>query len=308
MLVCSVSLSRRRAAIAAGVVEAAAALDAPGTGNVVFATLVDDPASVGDHVDAFLGQIMLEAANATATVSAGSAYAAAVAEAASAAATTDAGRAFAANIAETLTANDAPDATATAGFAATTFDAASVTNVTLSNGNLTATHSNTTTNSGARSTSAKTSGKYYFEVTVTTTHGTADCMGILTTAGTYTNLVTNGTNCMVSYKAAGNIFSNNVSSGKSLGVIASGDVIGVAVDLTARKGWLCKNAGNWNGDATHDPATGAGGVTLPATVAFAPVVGFGGGSTSTNDAMTANFGATTFTRLVPSGFTAGWPA
>src|SRR5580765_1046228 len=71
MLVCSVSQRGRRAAIAADVAEAAAALDAPGTGNVVFATLVDDPASVGEIVDAYLGEIMLEAASASVIVDAG---------------------------------------------------------------------------------------------------------------------------------------------------------------------------------------------------------------------------------------------
>ena len=82
MLVCSVSQLARRASIAADLAEAAAALDLPGTGNVVFATLVDDPASVGDHVDAFLGQIMVEAASAAATVNAGLVYATRVDEAA----------------------------------------------------------------------------------------------------------------------------------------------------------------------------------------------------------------------------------
>jgi hypothetical protein len=81
MLVCSVSQQQRRAAIAADLAEVATAQDSPGTGNVVFATLVDDPASVGDHVDAYLGQIMREVANAAATVNAGLTYAAAVVEA-----------------------------------------------------------------------------------------------------------------------------------------------------------------------------------------------------------------------------------
>jgi hypothetical protein len=111
MLVCNVSLLNRRATILAGIVEATQALDAPGTGNVVFATLVDDPASVREIVDAYLGEIMKEAASATATVSAGVVYrvnideaataldasrlpmiwSAAVAEAASAAASQDTG-------------------------------------------------------------------------------------------------------------------------------------------------------------------------------------------------------------------------
>jgi hypothetical protein len=82
MLVCSVSQLARRAAITAGIVEAAAAADAPGTGNVVFATLVDDPASVREFVDAYLGQIMLEAASASSAVNAGLVYAVRVDEAA----------------------------------------------------------------------------------------------------------------------------------------------------------------------------------------------------------------------------------
>jgi hypothetical protein len=85
MLVCSVSQLQRRAAVAADIAEAATAADSPGTGNVVFATLVDDPAAVGDRVDAYLGEIMRETASAAATVNAGLAYAAAIAEAVTAA-------------------------------------------------------------------------------------------------------------------------------------------------------------------------------------------------------------------------------
>jgi len=81
MLVCNVSQLARRAVVAASLTEAAAALDAPGTGNVVFATLVDDPASVRDFVDAYFGSIMTETASATATVNAGLTYAARVDEA-----------------------------------------------------------------------------------------------------------------------------------------------------------------------------------------------------------------------------------
>jgi hypothetical protein len=81
MLVCNVSLRPPRSAIAADVAEITTAVDALATGNVVFATLVDDPASVGEIVDAYLGEIMLEAASASDTLTAGSAYVAAVDEA-----------------------------------------------------------------------------------------------------------------------------------------------------------------------------------------------------------------------------------
>jgi len=115
MLVCSVSQLRRRAAIPAGVVEAAAAADATATGNVVFATLVDDPASVGEHVDAFLGQIMLEAASAASTVTAGLAYAVSIVEAVTATDVSSAAAQRSATLAETVVADSVQDATKTTG-------------------------------------------------------------------------------------------------------------------------------------------------------------------------------------------------
>lgn len=85
MLVCNVSLRPSRTGIGAEIVEAVTATDATATGFVVFATLVDDPASVGDIVDAYLGEIMFEAASASDSISAGSIFAAAVDEAVTAA-------------------------------------------------------------------------------------------------------------------------------------------------------------------------------------------------------------------------------
>jgi hypothetical protein len=80
MLVCNVSLRAPRRAIAAGVIEAATAVDASATGNIVFATLVDDPANVTDTVNAYLGEIMHEATSAADVVSAGSVATAAIDE------------------------------------------------------------------------------------------------------------------------------------------------------------------------------------------------------------------------------------
>jgi len=90
MLVCNVSLRPRRGAIPADIAETAVALDAPATGNIVFATLVDDPASVGDILDAYLGEIMAEAASAADALSAGSDYTDAINEAVTAVDTQDA--------------------------------------------------------------------------------------------------------------------------------------------------------------------------------------------------------------------------
>lgn len=117
MLVCNVSQLRRRAAIQAGIVETAAALDAPGTGNVIFATLVDDPASVGEHVDAFLGQIMVEAASASTVLNAGLIYKVGIVEALTAADQASATTIGIVNgtVVESATATDTPDASATSG-------------------------------------------------------------------------------------------------------------------------------------------------------------------------------------------------
>jgi hypothetical protein len=87
MLVCNVSLRPARAAIAASLAEAATAADATATGNVVFATLVDDPANVRDVVDAYLGEIMVEAASAADAIDAGLVYVTAIDEATTASAT-----------------------------------------------------------------------------------------------------------------------------------------------------------------------------------------------------------------------------
>jgi hypothetical protein len=89
MLVCNVSMRPRRKPIAALLVEFAEAADSLGSGNVVFATLVDDPASVDDIVDAYLGEIMVEATSAGDSFDVGLAYVAAVDEPVTAAATVD---------------------------------------------------------------------------------------------------------------------------------------------------------------------------------------------------------------------------
>jgi hypothetical protein len=188
-----------------------------------------------------------------------------------------------------------------------TFDPATVSagDVTLSNGNLTVTHVTGTANVGVRGISAN--GKYYFEITHVA--GIAgDAIGLVTTTGTYGNVLA-GTNCTVVFTTSGNISSNNGASGKNIGTLTpSSTVMGLAVDLTARKAWFRKGAaGNWNGLAigSENPATGLGGVTVAPTVSFMPVVAFG--ASSGGDVYTANFGASAFTGAVPAGFN-NWPA
>ena len=283
MLACNISLRPPRRAIAAGLVEATTAADAIASGNVVFATLVDDPASVADRVDAYLGEIMLEAA--------------------SAADSFDAGRIFADAINEAVTADAAPDATITPAPSFTTWNPADKLAVTLTNSDLTAT-TTATTNNGVRAVRGNSSGKYYFELTATTWTTTNDQVGLATsTAAFNTNSATTG---KATVNGGGGIFVNGTNTGTALGTISSGTVVGIAVDLSANLIWFrIAPAGNWNAGGTANPATGVGGISISAIAGTSLYPTFGGGTANTQVG-TANFGASAFTGAVPSGFAAGW--
>jgi hypothetical protein len=184
------------------------------------------------------------------------------------------------------------------------FNPATVSNTSLSNGNLTATHSNTSAG-GARVAATLTAGKYYFEMTLNVGSGGQDAFGLMLSSDNYLNFLTNG---VAVQRATGNIYSNGIT-GKTLGAFANGNILGAAIDLTGRLAWFRKGAaGIWNNDGTANPATGIGGVTVVPTVAFGPGVCFSGAGTAANDAYTANFGASAFSGAVPSGYAAGWPA
>ena len=177
--------------------------------------------------------------------------------------------------------------------------------ITRTNGNLTVTESSGNSDTGARSTANKTTGKYYMEFTFGVTTANNSCVGILASTATYANLVSNSLDCTTAL-VSGSMFSSDLLMSGSLGASVAGNVISAAIDLTARKAWFRKNGGLWNGTAGHDPATGALGFTIEAALSFAPAVGFG--LFASNNSITGNFGATAFAYAVPSGFTAGWPA
>lgn len=193
------------------------------------------------------------------------------------------------------------------------FDPATVTAVTLSGSNLVATNTGTTSlDQGAKvaSASGKTSGKYYFETKMTSAgalSGTSMSSGIATTAATYTGLGTNGAAGAVCYWIGGAIYATG-NAGVGLGGRASGETLGIAVDLDNRKIWFrVAPSGNWNGLAigSQNPVGAVGGAIIPAGT-IVPVVTFGGSGGIAGTVNTANFGATAFIGAVPSGFTSGW--
>lgn len=193
----------------------------------------------------------------------------------------------------------------------TTFDPGSVSNATLSGGDLTVSHDNTSTG-GVNSSEQKDSGKYYFEITVTTIVGNQSCVGVMIAAGTYSNFATGGADGSMVLKggAGGVIWANGLFTGYALGTLVDGEVIGVAVDLDNEMIWFRKSpSGNWNGDGSADPASNVNGVDISPYFAttLSPTIAFAGAGTDATEVFTANFGDTGFSGTAPAGFTSGWP-
>lgn len=135
-------------------------------------------------------------------------------------------------------------------------------NVTLSNGNRTAAY-----NGGVGaflSTDAKTSGKWYFEVTVDTavTGGGAFGIGITTAAGS-SDALTMPINGGIAFNAYGAVYysdtgvcksntsgSGNPTTSTTVAGYTAGDVIGVEIDLDGGHARYRKNGGSWTADIT----------------------------------------------------------
>lgn len=187
----------------------------------------------------------------------------------------------------------------------TTFDPANLSGVTLTGSNLIATCS--VGNGSVRGADGLASGLYYFEQTYTTKVGNVNvglCNGdvLLPSEGS------TGINA-VYVLSSGTIGISGATSGSTLGALATGAIIGIAVNLNTALIWFrIAPSGNWNGSASANPATGVGGVSFasifPAFQTMYPIAGFG----TVNDKVTANFGASAFSGTVPSGFTSGWTA
>lgn len=175
-------------------------------------------------------------------------------------------------------------------------------NQTFSNGNLTTTlGSNTFYSNVLGSGAGHSSGKYYYELTITTVNRDGQTVGI-------GNLVTNLTSSWVGTSdnnsigvkfQNGSVLADNISL-TTVATVAQGNTLSVAVDLGAKLIWFRTNAGNWNNNGTADPATGTGGISFSGLNSgpYVPAIGL----EIANDQYTVNFGATTYSQSVPSGF------
>lgn len=165
-------------------------------------------------------------------------------------------------------------------------------NITLSNGDLTASVS-TAVWASARATMSKASGKWYWEVTIDA--GTANFYIGIATSATPVDYRVGEDAYSYGYQHSGLKWHNN-SSASYGSTYGAGDVIGVALDLDNGKIWWSKN-GVWQ--ASGDPAAGTNEAYSGLSGAFFPAVSLRKDSLITN---TANFGASAFAYPAPSEF------
>jgi len=177
--------------------------------------------------------------------------------------------------------------------------------LTYSNANLTAAHGSGTSSSGgvykALSSMASSSGKFYAEFVLNSFYSNG-AAGADMAVGVTSDL--NAGNLLVSpvgysyYADGGSKFNNG--SGSAYGSSwTSGDVIGIALDVTNGKVWFAKN-NTWQ--AGGDPAAGTNAAFTGLSGAFAFAFANSTGSSAFVQNFTINFGQQPFTYTPPTGF------
>lgn len=150
-----------------------------------------------------------------------------------------------------------------------------------------------------RATQVRAAGKWYFEILFPVIAGSDAGGGFAGPGGTLATMIDIGTG-FIQYRS-GNVYFNNAVQ-FSNGVMSGGGVLKCAYDGTARLAWLKFESGNWNNNATFDPATGVGGKDVSALdgSGFYPLVG----SNNSADTAIGRFKAADFTGSALSGYTA----
>jgi hypothetical protein len=172
------------------------------------------------------------------------------------------------------------------GFTYATLNPADLLALSLSNGNRTATFSG---QGGARATQSKTTGKWYFEVTLTGGAGGFPSVGIASSSYALSEGVAGLASQSAGYRNDGRLYVDGTTVSTFLATFTTGDVIGVAFDVDARgvsfyKNNVLQQTVNW-----------------AATFAVFPLVS----GLSSGVVWVCNFGASTFVYPPPSGFNAG---
>ena len=165
-------------------------------------------------------------------------------------------------------------------------------NITLSNGDLTATVG-TNAWCSVRATLSKSSGKWYWETTIDVSNA-HHCVGIATSDTPVSTMAGADVYSYGYYDSLGQTYHSNTAADYGAPFDA-GAIIGIALDLDNGKIWWSKN-GVWQ--ASGDPGAGTNEAYSGLSGTFFPMY-----SLHTSPAAgTVNFGASAFTYTIPSGF------
>lgn len=182
--------------------------------------------------------------------------------------------------------------------AATTWDSGNKgSGITLSGGDLVATGS--ASNSVVKSTTSHSTGKYYYEATITNFAGAEYLFGIASTGFSLAagDMYTTTTACCV--RAGDAIYFNGAAlSGFLAGT--TGDVMGFAIDLDALLFWANRNGGAWTNSG--NPAAGTGGASIAALSGGPWFAACCLPHATTFNVLTANFGGSAYGQTPPAGF------
>jgi hypothetical protein len=155
-------------------------------------------------------------------------------------------------------------------------------------------------------TMAVSSGKWYYEVTLTTLPTGMDPLAGFTeinNASAVSQYPGQASSSYSIYQISSNTFLQKVNANTftntNTAVASQGDILGVALDLSSGKIWFSKNGTYVD---SGNPATGANAQFTGLSGTFVPAVrGTGGGTTTT---ITCNFGQRPFAYTAPTGFKA----
>jgi hypothetical protein len=183
-------------------------------------------------------------------------------------------------------------------------------NVTLSNGNLTATCNSTTARYGRANVGIRSGEKKFFSIvynafTSVPEQQSAGLANITFNVQNAANFGYFDINSIALYQT-GTVYRNTISPVTTVASYVVGDTVDFSVDRVNNLIWFRTNGGNWNNSASANPSTGVGGIALstPTGTLLYPAFDLYYGGGATIPSLTANFGATTFTYAPPSGFTA----
>jgi len=195
-----------------------------------------------------------------------------------------------------------------------TFALGTLTNTTLSDANLSLAPTAGAAAMAIASNGWKRSGKYYFEVVHADVGVNGEGAGLVPEGADINKVIdpVNPLNAIFVSNTDGRISVRGyqIYPGASIGsIVTAGDRVCFAVDMDNWRLWARKgSAGNWNNNASANPATNVGGIDISylASTRLAPMGMFYSGSFAATAKWTFNFGQSAFAGAVPAGFFAGW--